>query len=363
MQSPLDFPPLTKAVIPGDKVVLAMDTDFPEPGPVVKMIYEQLAAAGVHPEDITLIQEERPDADLIDPRADLPSEIREAVHWMRHKPDDADACRYLATTTGGERIYLAGCVVDADVVVTLGQMSFDPLLGFRGTHSVFYPGLSNREAHLRSRGQGHGELTPEHDRPWRQLIDEIGWLVGTQFTVQVIPAIQGGVARVLAGSAESVLREGKLILRDLWSCQLEERADLVVAAIESSSPGQGWHSLGAVLGCTRNLVARDGKILILTNLNEAPGEGVQMVRGHREPADAIQTLRAEAPTDLITATELALATDWANVYLMSDLPGDLVEDLFMIPIENQREAARVIEGENSCVFLDSAQFVHGSISG
>jgi nickel-dependent lactate racemase len=362
MSGPLDFPPLSQSVIPGDKVALALEADFADPAPIVKEVWSQLASANIQPEDVTIVQAEFPGTGTNpDPRAGLPAEIRERIVWKIHDPNDEKACRYLASATGDERIYLAEPVVNADVVVTIGQMSFDPLLGYRGTHSVFFPGLSNKEAQDRSRGQGHRELSPENDRPMRQLIDEIGWLVGTQFTVQIIPAANGGVAKVLAGSAESVLRAGKTLLRELWTCQVEERPDTVVAAIKNGPHPDGWKSLGAVLGAVRNLVANGGKVLILTNLDELPGEGVRMVRDSQEPTEAIQPLRTAASADLVTATQLAFATDWASIYLLSELPSDLVEDLFMIPVENHREAESVIEGEDHCVFLDSAQFVHGEI--
>ena len=37
---------------------------------------------------------------------------------------------------------------------------------------------------LKARGQGHAELGPDDERPLRQLGDEVGWLLGSLFTVQ-----------------------------------------------------------------------------------------------------------------------------------------------------------------------------------
>ena len=77
-----------------------------------------------------------------------------------------------------------------------GMIAYDSLLGYRGTNSVFYPGLSNTEAIARTRGEGHSELGPDDERPLRQTIDEIAWLLGTQFSVQV-PGQNGAPATVL----------------------------------------------------------------------------------------------------------------------------------------------------------------------
>src|SRR5207249_2663439 len=111
-------------------------------------------------------------------------------------------------------------------------LAFDPLMGYRGTNSVFYPGLSSAEAMLRTLGQGHLELGPDEVRPLRELVDEIGWLLGNPFTIQVIPATSRGVSRVLAGDCGSVYAEGKKLLAEKWFVEIDERPDVVIVAID-----------------------------------------------------------------------------------------------------------------------------------
>lgn len=362
LSAPLDFPALSKAVIPDDRVALALDNNVANPAPIVAEIWNQFAGTGLRPEQITIIQPPSAHAGrLPDPRAELPAPIREQIEWTIHDEHDDDACSYLASSAAGERIYLAKALVEAEVVVTIGQVGFDPLIGFRGTNSVFFPGLSNAEARERARGQGHRELGPDDERPLRQLVDEIGWLLGNQFSIQLVPSVGGGVSRVLAGASDTVLRAGKTLLKRNWTCTLAERAEIVVVAMESVGHADEWEQLGAVLRTARNLATRGGKVLIVSDLGEEPGQGVQFVREVREPTDAIQPLRSLAPADLVTATQLAQTVDWADVYLLSRLPSDLVEDLFMIPVETQREALRVIQGDATCAFLDGAQYVYAAI--
>jgi hypothetical protein len=66
-------------------------------------------------------------------------------------------------------------------------------------------------------------------------------------------------------------------------------------------------------------------------------------------------LRSAAPPDLISATQLAHAIDWTNVYLLSRLDPQLVEDLFMIPLGDTDEARRLIDGTDSCAIVAGAQ--------
>ncbi|MBT4863639.1 MAG: hypothetical protein HON53_00775, partial [Planctomycetaceae bacterium] len=48
-------------------------------------------------------------------------------------------------------------------------------------------------------------------------------------------------------------------------------------------------------------------------------------------------------------------------YLLSKLDGDVVEDLFMTPLANGEEASRLLQGDETCLFLPSAQHTFGRV--
>jgi nickel-dependent lactate racemase len=364
LAQPLDYPPLGKALIPGDKVTLALDRGVPESAGLIAETWGVLAEREIAPEDVTIVQPAGRRGDRsTDPRSKLPASVRKEMKWVVHDPNDSARCGYLATTASGERIYLAREVIDADVVISIGCISYDPVVGFRGTNSVFYPSLSTAEAIAKTRGLGHRELDPEDFRPLRQTMDEIGWLLGTQFTVQVVPSAGGGVARILAGTSEAVLREGRRILTDRWLVRLESRADIVVVAVDNDAAGHGWEQFAAALATARSLVAMGGKILVLTEVDAELGDGFQLLTRYDTPRDAMQPLRDLAPDDFSEAAQLAYTADWARIYLMSKLNPDVVEELFMVPVANEREASRLLSGDETCLFVGSAQFTFGAING
>lgn len=359
---PLEFPPLGQLFIPGDQVVIALDRHTPAAPQLLRAIWDVLAAREVDPESVQVLQPAALDGvPLVDPRGELPEDIRNDVRWSVHDPTDRTRQAYLATTARGERIYLAREVADADVVLSVGPIAYDALLGYRGTSSVFYPGLANTEAVIRARGEGHSELGPDDDRPLRQSVDEIAWLLGTQFSVQVVPSVGAGAAAVLAGAVDPVFRRGRQVLDELWRVRLDERADMVVLSIDADSAGHGWDQLGSALATARNLVARKGKIVVLSEIDSEPGDGLKLLRENPSPRSALQPIRKQAPVDLIPATQIASAADWASVYLLSKLPSDLVDDLFMTPLENEREAARLLRTGERCVIIESAQHAWGEV--
>jgi nickel-dependent lactate racemase len=362
LRRPVEFPSVEQAVIPGDRVTLALDRHTPGAAALVAGIWEILAPRGLEPERFVVIQPAtRMASDLPDPRAELPDEIRPRVPWIVHDPTKRDRSVYLASTATGERIYLAREVVDADFLMSVGSITFDPLMGYRGTNSVFYPGLSSADAMLRTHGQGHVELGPDEVRPLRELVDEIGWLLGNPFTIQVIPAASRGVSRVLAGVCEPVFALGKKLLAEQWLVEVDERPDVVIASIDHEVGPHAWEQLGAAVEVARSLVARGGKIVILSDLNADLPPGLELIRSSQSARDTIRPLRKQAPPDLMCATQLAAAADWARIYLLSGLADDVVDELFLTPLSNETEVRRVLKGESRCLFLEAAQFAYGIV--
>jgi len=360
---PLDFPSLVQVCIPGDRIIVALDRHTPAAAQLIAEIWNMLERRGIDASDVQILQPAALDGiPLVDPRASLTESVGRAMQWTVHDPTDPRRQAYLAATARGERIYLARDLIDADVVISVGMIAYDPVLGYRGTSSVFYPGLSNVEAIGRARGEGHSELGPDDERPLRQTIDEIAWLLGTQFSVQVLPAAGAGAADVVAGAYDRVFRRGKELLTAAWRVGLRERAELVVAAVDADSAGHGWDQLGAALATARNLVARGGKIVLLSELDAEPEIGMELIRKSRSPRSALQPIRRQAPVDMIPATQFASAADWARVYLMSKLPAEMVDELFMVPVENDRELAKLLSGDESCVILSSAQHTYGEVT-
>ncbi|MEX0701244.1 MAG: lactate racemase domain-containing protein [Planctomycetales bacterium] len=359
---PLDFPAMEQAVVPGDVVCVALDQATPEAAAIVSELWRVFEMRGVSPDALRIVQPPtRRGHAAPDPREALPADVRREVSWTIHDPEARSQQAYLASVASGERIYLAREVIDADFLVSVGPLAFDPLLGYRGTNSVYFPGLSSGKAVGRARGQGHVELGPDDERPLRQLIDEIAWLLGVMFTVQVVPARGAGAARVLAGAPDSVLQLGKHYLAADWLIELESRPEMVVAAIDADAGGHHWGQVGAALDAARNLVAREGKIVLLSEISELPDGGMGILAASESPADAFGPLREAAPPDLVEATQLCNALEWADVYFLSRLESDRVDDLFMVPLADEREVARLLGRDESCAVLESAQHAYGRI--
>lgn len=362
LESPLNFPPLEMAIVPDDQIVIALERQTPGATQIIAELWRVFERRSVNPEDVLILQPASwKTGSLPDPRTELPESVRKAVRWQIHDATDKKREAYLANSTSGERIYLAREVIDAGFVLPIGPVEFDPLLGVRSAASSIFPGLSNVDAMSKTRGQEHSELSPEDDRPLRQLEEEVAWLLGVQMGIEVLTAGSGRCSDILIGEIQSVSAAARKWMKQHWLIALRERCEMVVAAVDDGGTGTTWDSVGAALQAARGLVQRGGKIVLLTNLNAEPTEGMQFIRQSEAPREALKPLRLESPPDLIAASRLASAADWAQVYLLSGLKADVVESLFMTPLESAGEAVRLIEQGESRTLLHSAQHCFGYV--
>tara|TARA_R110002095_G_scaffold153014_2_gene133046 strand:- start:1287 stop:2528 length:1242 start_codon:yes stop_codon:yes gene_type:complete len=362
LNSPLELPPLNLAIVPGDKITVIVDYQTPAVCEIINSLWSSFSSCGIEAGDVTILQSPAAQPELQQKlKAAVVPELQEKSQWVAHDPEAKETHGYLGTSAGGERIYLSKYLLEADFILPIELVGFDPLIGYAGGGSSIYPGFSSQEAIVKSRGQSHRELTPAESRPLRQLIDEVSWMLGLQYSLQVIPASGQGVADIVFGSNEAAFRKGKELLDQYWKLEPSYKAEVVVVAVESGPAGHQWNQLGSVLETARNLVTQDGRVLLLTQIDAAFGEGLQMLSRCHEPLDAIKPLRDRQPDDLVAATQIALTSDWALISLLSKAGSDDVEDLFISPIEDEAEVQRLLQTDENVTFIASAQHAYGQL--
>jgi hypothetical protein len=341
-EAPHDFPPLSRAVVPGDRVVVPLDPSTPGHDAILEALAEALRSAEVA--SITVVS-----------TAPEPARLPEGVTWLVHDPDDKAQVAYLASTSEGQRIYLNRQLTDADIVIPIGALGYDATLGYRGPWSAIYPALSDREALARYRGLAV-EAAPDRDKPSVSLREssEVSWLLGCQFQVGVLAGVDG-VSRVVAGLESAVRLEGAKAIDDAWTFRVAEQADVVVAGIGARGRSATFDELASGLATASSLVRQGGKIVALTGVRDEPGPALRRIRGAENPRAALTRLRGhEADPDYQAARTIAEATARADVYLHSNLDPDLVEDLGLIAIDRPEEARKLATAAPTCILIGQA---------
>jgi nickel-dependent lactate racemase len=347
LESPVGFPPLRRALTPDDRVAVVLDEALPRLPELLVPILEHLGQAQVAPAAVTLLTAPtRSGQRWVD---NLP-EAFEAVLVEAHDPGDRKKLSYLATTRLGRRVYVNRTVVDADQVVVLCRPDADPLLAPGGT-GLLYPALGDEAA----RRDLAARLSAEEGAAQGVLAEEaeVAWLLGTPFLVQVIEGAGDDVAHVIAGPVESG-DEGVRLYAERWQQTVSRLADTVLATVSGDTGRHDFAALARALAHAARVVEPDGRIILLTQAEPRLGPGAELLRRAGEPDRALELLRRQQPEEVAAAVQWAAAARRARVYLLSRLPGDVAEELFVTPMDHAGQVQRLLQTAGSCLVLEDA---------
>jgi nickel-dependent lactate racemase len=353
VSDPLDFPCLQDATVLGDRIAIAVDRSVPQMPAVVAGVVHSLLEGGADPESLDIVLAAS-DGDETDPRSAIMEAARGAVQVSVHEPNDREGLAYLAASKEGKPIYFNRTISEADVVLPISTLRLDESLGYAGVHSGLYPTFSDEETQRRFRAPSSSDWSA-HRRRRREEAEEAAWLLGVQFTVQVTPGPGNSVLHILAGDANAVAKRGRELCAAAWLHKSPRRASLVVASIEGGPEHQTWENFGRALFSASQAVNDGGAIVLCTNLRSRPGPAMQRLTGLRDYESVVHELRRDRSSDATSAALLAETRERVRVYLLSDLDGELVEDLGVGYVTSADDVERLTRQHESCILLGNAQ--------
>ncbi|MGA2258747.1 MAG: lactate racemase domain-containing protein [Thermoguttaceae bacterium] len=350
LEQPLEYPPLAQATTPGDRVVVVLGSGLPQVAQVTAAVVRALMSSAIAPDGITIL---RGEAGMDNPLRLVPGQAAERIRLLIHDPASRRNLAYLAASEGGEPIFLNRLLTDADVVLPVGCTQREHSAGYFGIHTTIYPEFSDQ--HTQARFRKHDRFIGNgHHRELQHEVNHVAWLLGVNFSVQIVPAAGDGILHVLAGQSDAVRRQCRELYRAAWYRSVAHRANLVVAAIEGAERQQTWENLGRVLESASRLAEEDGAIAVCCDLAAAPGPAVQRLIGAPSREEAVREIRRDNPRDAMPALQLARALETNRIYLLSRLAPELVEDLEMTPVAGPEELIRLVKRNSSCLVLANA---------
>lgn len=347
---PLDFPPLAACTVPGDKVVVALQRGLPLLSELVAGLRAALQDAGVEQGSVRFVFEHDPtgeDCSL--------TEWAEAqgVDVCVHQPDDEDQCSLVSITQAGEPLRMNRELGEADFVLPVGLAASDDGLAINSKFAGLFPEFADRETLNRLRGVSEKRSSRASQR-CREEVDEAGWLLGVNLAVRIVPGPGGTVASVLAGEPETVSRVAAEQYRQLWNQPVSATGDLVIATVNGPADEQSWDNVCRALIAAEAALKPGGAIAICSQLAETPGPALRTLAGGCD-ADQLQRSlsRVKAP-DAGIALQLCRALERGAVYLRSQLPAGVVEELGVAPIQTEGELKRLTASFGKVVVLEDA---------
>jgi hypothetical protein len=246
-------------------------------------------------------------------------------------------------------------------VIILSGRGYDPQLGYSGAEGAIFPVLSDEAT--RQELAGELSLAVPGEKPWavQKEAVEVAGLLGTPFLVQVIEGPGDDIAHVLAGlmdpnspEGKQLLAEGRQLLDARWRVTTARPADTVIAGVGGNPEHHTFADLARALTCAARVVRPRGRIVLLSRAHPELGAGAELLRQADDPDRALDLLHRQKPPDLATAFEWASAAQHAQLFLLSGLPAEAVEELFATPLEHAGQVQLLLRDGGSCLILNDA---------
>jgi nickel-dependent lactate racemase len=332
IRNPIGSPTLAELVAKHGKRTLILVDDSTRSTPqrlILPILLDELNAAGVPDSEISgmvaLGTHRWMNREEIAHRVGEAVLERISVTNMSHDPKDFED---LGVTPLGIPIHVSRRYLESPITIAVGNIIPHMYAGWAGGAKMVQPGVTSAittgRTHLIA-GPRVYEILGNVDNEVRKEMETIAQQSGHKFIVNVVLDAAGVVAGVVAGDVVKAHRAGVEIARPIYTLNLEEKPDIVIA---SSHPADRdlWQGFKPVNNC--GMLAKDGGTLIL--LIPAP-EGIapdhmQLVDFGITPGDEVMALVNAGKVKDVVAAATYLAFDQTRKRLTVTLVSDGISD-------------------------------------
>jgi nickel-dependent lactate racemase len=344
LAEPIGSRPLREIVKPGEKIAV-VTSDITRPMPtytVMPALLDELYAAGVKPEDITLVfalGSHRGQTD--EERRHLAGE--RAWSEIRCVDGDVNDVTHLGTTTRGTPVDIVRTVAEADRRICLGNIEYHYFAGYSGGAKAIMPGVSTRAAiqsnHSRmvEAAACAGKLA---GNPVREDIEEAAAICGVDFIVNVVLDAHKTIVKAVAGDVTQAHRAGCRFLDTLYRKDIDVRADIVLVSQGGAPKDLNLYQTQKALDNARHAVRKGGIVILVGSCREGLGEGVfeKWMTQSPSPEAMIERIGRDFQLGGHKAAAIAMVLRDADVYLVSELDAAFVSKIFLRPFSTVQEA-------------------------
>lgn len=328
LASPLDYPPIDQAILPGERIAIVVHRPLPQVNQVTQILVRELNERFNC--EVSVVYPAGTDESNI-----VSLENSGGVNLVTHDPDETNQLAMIAIDPQGEALYVNRAMFDADVVIPVSCFSLREQQ--QGLDCVVpkFLGRTNQDQ--------FAELNKAKQRGVIRLVSEnLGTFVG----IQVVLGPGGEIGNVLAGESAAIREAATKFLTTKWRLPIEERYSVVVASLEGPSFTQTWEQFANALMTAQQCAAPGAALVVYSELTTRP-------RGEWRAALSSATSDSRKLTSREAMRLAEIATDHP-IYLISGLNDSDVEALGMGPINELDELERLIARQGEAILVRDA---------
>ena len=344
LREPIGAPALRELVHAGEKIAI-VTSDLTRPMPTRKVmpaLLDELYAAGVRAEDITLVfalGSHRKQTD--EERQRLAGE--RAWNEIRCVDSDPDDCVHLGTTAAGTPVDITRVVAETDRRICLGNVEYHYFAGYSGGAKAIMPGCSTRAA-IQS---NHSMMVRDEaaagnldTNPVRRDIEAAAALCGVDYILNVVLGEHKEILRAAAGDVTEAHRVLCRFLDEIYLNELPQGADIVLVSQGGAPKDLNLYQTQKALDNARHAVRQGGIIILIGSCREGLGERTfeQWMTTSPSPESMIERIGRDFQLGGHKAAAIAITLQKAKIFLVSELEDDFVRSIFLTPMPSAQAA-------------------------
>lgn len=359
LSHPIGTKKLGKMAKAGQKVVLII-SDVTRPCPSYKIlpfVVKELSEAGVKDEDMLIV------SGLGSHRRQTSEEHRRLVGekiYQRIKFVDSDVEDFVLVgeSSKGTPYEVFRPVAEADLRVAVGNIDYHYFAGYSGGCKAIVPGVCTRRTIEKNHSMmllDEAKVGQADGNPVRADIEEILGFLSLDFIVNVVLNEKKEIVAAVSGHPIKAHRAGCLVLDQMYKQPIKELADIVIASPGGLPKDLNVYQTQKALDNAQWAVKEGGIIILVGECSEGYGEKTFecWVNEATCAGDLIERIQADFKLGGHKAAAIAKVTQKARVFMVSCLPKEKVEKLYMTPFNDLQaayDAAIGEKGENASVY-------------
>ena len=344
LANPIGSPRLGEIVCPGEKIaIITSDVSRPMPTWVaMPPLLEELFAAGVDPDDITLVfalGSHRHQTE--EERQKLAGDF--AYSKIKCVDSDPEDCVHLGETSNGTPIDITRTVAEADRRICLGNIEYHYFAGYSGGIKAIMPGSSTPAAI-----QANHSMMIDPDahtgkldgNPLRADLEEAAPLCPVDFLVNVVLNEKKEIIYTVCGDLTEAHRQGCAFLDKLYSVKVPEKADIVIVSQGGAPKDLNLYQTQKALDNSKHAVKDGGTIILVGSCREGFGNKTfgEWIAEAKKPSDLTDRIRKDFKLGGHKAAAIAMVMEKANIKLVSEMDDETVRSVFMEPYSDLQSA-------------------------
>jgi hypothetical protein len=344
LQNPVDFPPLDSAIVPGDRVAIAVDPRVPSVAEIVLGAAKAIGQTEAGAIDIVLTDEAR--RETLDSIRDV---VDSDVNVLVHHSFDRDGLRYLAADTAADPIYLNRYLVDADFVLPIVVSPRDETSESQDLTGVF-PRFADSASRLRAASNADQQANDTSG---------LAWQLGIHVMVSLMTARNGRVTAVIVGTPFDAGQRMKELQQK--APEFPETPSLVVVSLDGDGQQQTWGNAARAVSIAARHADTESTIVLWSEIDSPPtGQLLTLAsdsdaNARLEPVESGDGFPIWDDTVLIAETIRQVASEH-RLLIHSSIDRETIESLGLGVVESADELTRLSESFDSCGVIRAAQF-------